>query len=268
MNKSDQRYLSLLKQCLTRMIFPDGNIARFRDGAQVRAVAVDRYDPYLRAVGRDWPSEAETMIGLARLKHLQDCVVTVIEEGIQGDLVETGVWRGGASILMRAVLACYNSRKNVWLCDSFQGLPDPDDKNYPQDNSDHFWQLAKFLAVPLTEVQNNFRRYGLLDKQVKFLVGYYRETMVNPPIGKIALLRVDCDMYESVSEVLNGLYDKVVHNGFVVIDDYSSGFDTCKHAVDDFRRSRGIMDEMKPIDWSGVYWRKKAKWARAQRAVA
>jgi hypothetical protein len=84
-------------------------------------------DPAERAEGKDWPTEAETMVGRARLDNLQECVTAVIQDNVPGDLVETGVWRGGASILMRAVLKAYDDRmRSVWLADSFEGLPGPE----------------------------------------------------------------------------------------------------------------------------------------------
>jgi hypothetical protein len=80
-----------------------------------------------RDLGLDWPLEAETMIGMQRLTSLQQCVETIIAERIAGDLVECGVWRGGACILMRAVLAAYGDEtRRVWLADSFAGVPPPD----------------------------------------------------------------------------------------------------------------------------------------------
>ena len=80
-----------------------------------------------RDLGLDWPAEAETMIGMQRLTSLQHCVETVLADDVPGDLVECGVWRGGAGILMRAVLSAYEDEtRRVWLADSFEGVPLPD----------------------------------------------------------------------------------------------------------------------------------------------
>ncbi|MGO9283446.1 MAG: TylF/MycF/NovP-related O-methyltransferase, partial [Mycobacterium sp.] len=79
------------------------------------------FDESRRELGLDWPAEAETMIGMQRLTSLQHCVETVLGEDIPGDLIECGVWRGGACILMRAVLAAYGDKTRcVWLADSFE----------------------------------------------------------------------------------------------------------------------------------------------------
>jgi len=70
----------------------------------IEVYRVRPFDAEVRSEGRDWPADAETMIGLKRLDHLQYCVTSVISDGVAGDLLEAGVWRGGACIFMRGVL--------------------------------------------------------------------------------------------------------------------------------------------------------------------
>lgn len=242
-------YLDLLKKCLTRVLFPD-----CRMHWDLLASSPLRFED--RAEGKDWPTEAETMIGLRRLDNLQACVVDVIQNNVAGDLVETGAWRGGASILMRAVLKAYADRqRRVWVADSFKGLPAPDPERYPLDAGDGHHQLARYLGVPLEEVKANFRRYGLLDEQVCFLAGWFKDTLPTAPIDRIAVLRLDGDMYESTMEALEHLYDKVSDGGFVIVDDYGA-LPNCRAAVEDFRRTRAIAGSVQRIDWTGVFWRK------------
>lgn len=62
------------------------------------------FDPAVREAGSDWPSQAHSMVGIARLENLRDLTQAVIDEHITGDFIETGVWRGGCCILMRGVL--------------------------------------------------------------------------------------------------------------------------------------------------------------------
>ena len=194
------------------------------------------------------------MIGLKRLDNLQFCVETIIQEGIEGDLIETGVWRGGACILMRAVLAAYviEDRK-VYVADSFKGLPKPDLEDCPDKGDKHHIQM--FLAVSQDEVENNFRRFGLLDDQVVFLKGWFKDTLPNAPIKKLAVLRLDGDMYGSTMDALINLYPKLSKGGFCIIDDYA--LHGCRKAVDDFRTKNSIHAEMKVVDWTGRYWRKE-----------
>jgi hypothetical protein len=208
----------------------------------------------VRRVGNDWPADAETMIGMARLDNLQECVETVLREAVAGDLLEAGVWRGGASIFMRAVLAAYGVKdRRVWVADSFCGLPAPDAEKFPQDLPIDLSGYSQ-LEVSLDQVKANFSRYRLLDDQVRFIEGWFKDTLTVAPVEKLALLRLDGDYYESTIQILEALYHKVSPGGFVVVDDYGA-IEQCRAAVTDFRAARGIDDEIVPVDWTGVYWR-------------
>jgi len=208
-----------------------------------------------REEGNIWPGYADTMIGLKRLDNIQFCVEAVIEEGIEGDLIETGVWRGGACIFMRAILAAYGIEdRKVYVADSFEGLPKPDVEKYPADKGDTH-HIHRFLAVSYDEVKNNFKRYGLLDDQVVFLKGWFKDTLPQAPIERLAVLRLDGDMYGSTIDALANLYPKLSKGGFCIIDDYA--LPGCKRAVDDFRTERGIHSEIKVVDWTGRYWKKE-----------
>ena len=113
-NTPESHYLDLLKKCLTRFMFPEkyapyqGPRRRLKRtlyrlmkqwlaSRQLALVRIAFFDPDTRAEGRDWPPEAETMIGLRRLDNLQRCITDVLRQRVPGDLIETGVWRGGAS---------------------------------------------------------------------------------------------------------------------------------------------------------------------------
>ena len=123
-----------------------------------------------RLEGHDWPQDADTMIGLRRLRNVRDCVNEVLRTNVPGDLIETGVWKGGATILMRAMLKVYgDTDRKVYVCDSFEGLPPPDPK-YPADAGDQHFTMEQ-LAISVEEVQRNFLKYDLLDKQVEFVKG-------------------------------------------------------------------------------------------------
>ena len=215
------------------------------------------FDQHARDFGMDWPVDAETMIGMQRLASLQNCVETVLADDIPGDLVECGVWRGGASILMRAVLAAYGDEtRRVWLADSFAGVPPPDAKNYTADKGDRLHLAAPVLAVPETEVRANFQRYGLLDEQVRFLPGWFKDTLHDAPIDRIAVLRLDGDLYESTIQALDALYPRLSPGGFCIIDDYHA-IKGCREAVTDYREKHGVSAEIVEIDGTGVLWRKQ-----------
>ena len=218
----------------------------------VRRVPVS---PDVRDEGRDWPASAETMVGVRRLTSLRDCVTQVVADGVPGDLLEAGTWRGGAAIFMRAVLeARGDTDRTVWVADSFQGVPAPDPATYPADRGDTHWTWAE-LAVPVEEVKANFAKYGLLDERVRFLEGWFKDTLPTAPVERLAVLRVDGDLYESTLDALEPLYPKVSAGGFVIVDDYGC-VPACKLAVDEFRERHDITAPLEKIDWTGVLWRK------------
>lgn len=260
------RYLDLLRETLTFSLWDggDGGIWEPRPSVSLAADLITRRrklevirssDAAIRAEGLDWPRLAHTMIGSARLKNLQECVEAVLRDRVPGDLIETGVWRGGACILMRGVLAAHGvSDRTVWLADSFAGLPAPDAARYSADAGDrHFTRRA--LAVSLSEVRDNFRRYGLLDEQVRFLEGWFRDTLPTAPIAKLAVLRLDGDMYESTIQALESLYPRLSSGGFCIVDDYGA-IEGCRAAVEDYRTREDITESLVKIDKTGVYWRR------------
>jgi len=195
-----------------------------------------------------------TMIGRPRLDNVETCLKQILADGVPGDCMETGVWRGGCTIFMRGLLKAYGvTDRTVWVADSFQGVPEP---TLPQDEG-HDLHLDTKLAVPLEAVQENFRRYGLLDEQVKFLPGWFEETMATAPVERLSLLRLDGDLYSSTISVLDGMYERVSDGGFVIVDDYAA-LEPCRQATDDFRQRHGISDPIQPVDWAAVFWRKNA----------
>ena len=89
-------------------------------------------------------------------------------------------------------------------------------------------------------MQANFRAYRVLDDKVKFLKGWFKDTLPGAPIRSLAILRLDGDYYESTMDALTNLYDKLSVGGYVIIDDYGEDSWTyCQKAVDDYRRDHG-----------------------------
>jgi len=182
-------YVDLLKASLTGTLHQDVYVARpAYTGPRTR---LDRWLSELACAAlrrRDWeivrrmpveavqfgqlrPLSAETMAGTARLDNLQWCIENVVSEGIPGDLIETGVWRGGASIFMRGMLRALEvADRRVWVADSFRGLPPPSAR-FPADAGDEHHRVPE-LAVSVEAVRENFRRYGLLDESELLLRSY------------------------------------------------------------------------------------------------
>ena len=230
-----QRYLNLMKLAVSDLLYEN--------------------DPHWRKCsveGWGWPSRAISMIGLHRLNNIETCVAHILANNVPGDLIETGAWRGGAAIFMRALLAAHDVRdRTVWVADSFAGMPVPDPHKYPADAQLDLSGVDR-LSVSLEEVQRNFKRYGLFDAQVRFVEGWFKDTLPQAPIERLAILRLDGDLYESTADALRYLYPRVSLGGCVIIDD--NWVPACRKAVDDYRAEHGVTDEITRIDSQSAYW--------------
>jgi len=273
-----EMYIELLKEALTASLYDESAWYVFQEGDRLerssgqilqrlrshlrdavirllrkRAVALVKMQPQatvLRQEGRDWPFLGYTMIGHRRLDNVRDCIAKVVQDDIPGDLIETGVWRGGTTIFMRGVLKAYGvADRKVWVADSFEGLPAPVSSSDGADLSG-----VKYLKVSLAQVKSNFERFGLLDDQVRFLKGYFRDTLPHAPIERLSVLRLDGDLYSSTMDALRSLYARVSRGGYVIVDDYYS-WAPCRQAVDEFLNEQSRKPQIEPIDWAGAYWR-------------
>jgi O-methyltransferase len=268
-NEQANLYLELIKKCLTNIIYGEDELIPAAPSNYIkraivkvfRAVGItlaraNSYSYERRAKGLDWPPFAHTMIGLARLNNIQYCTEDILMRKIPGDLIETGVWRGGATIFMRAILKAYNvNDRNVWVADSFEGLPIPDAEKYPQDKGD-LHHTREQLAVSIETVKSNFQKYDLLDRQVRFLKGWFKDTLPTADIKTLALIRLDGDMYQSTMDAMENLYPKLSIGGYVIVDDWGS-VAGCRQAIEDYRLMRGIVEVITPIDEKAVYWKRE-----------
>jgi len=248
--------LQFLQRVLTDSI-EDKSIVNlfFKDGIypddEIIKTTLSSPAPDARMYGKDWPEFAHTMIGLKRLNNLKQCLDYTRLNNIEGDFIETGVWRGGASIFVKKYLQLYNIKKKVFVADSFKGLPPPQ----IQEDSGDIHHTFEFLRVSLNQVKDNFKLYRALDEDVIFLEGWFEDTLPNnPEIQKLSILRMDGDMFKSTMDVFNACYPKLVNNGRVIIDDYC--LLNCKNAVEKFRNDNLITDPIEVIDQCGIFWTK------------
>jgi hypothetical protein len=221
-----------------------------------------------------------------RMKRVEQAYKDVQENGVAGDLIECGVWRGGITIWMKALLTAYgDTARNVWVSDSFSGVPNaarqedhPEFKDIPSDmrtldmkqwgghvtepGVNGEFEKKNILTVEGKFVEDNFKRFGLLDDKVKFLVGYFNDTLPtvrDKGLSKIAVLRVDGDLYSSTMDVLENLYSLVSPGGYVIFDDYP--LPQSQRAILDFFKRQGldrkllkfdrITNEEKPAEFKG-----------------
>jgi hypothetical protein len=208
-----------------------------------------------------------------RMKRVQQAYEDVRENGVAGDLIECGVWRGGITIWMKALLTAYgDSARNVWVSDSFSGVPNvarqedhPEFKDIPDEmrnldmkqwggqvterGIDGHMTEKNILTVEGQFVEDNFKRFGLLDDKVKFLVGYFNDTLPtvrDRGLSKIAVLRVDGDLYSSTMDVLENLYSLVSPGGYVIFDDYP--LPQSQRAIHDFFKKQGLDRDLLKFD--------------------
>jgi hypothetical protein len=243
-------YLNLLAKSLTDTLHSD---EPDHDNPNVGQFVVSFAMHYIRG-------SAVTMLPRVRLENVRFCIETVIRENIPGDLIEAGVWRGGGSIFMSGTLRALGSDRITWAADSFEGLPEPDASHPKEHEFYHSPVMQKHyakMAASLEEVQENFRKYGLLSDRTRFLKGWFKDTLPRAPITRLSIMRLDGDYYDSTMDALTALYTKLSPGGFAIIDDFGEDLWTdCRQAVEDFRRLHGISDPLTMVDSRCAFWRK------------
>jgi predicted O-methyltransferase YrrM len=133
-------------------------------------------------------------------------------------------------------------------------LPPPRPDAYPADKGASF-HTAAALSVSLEDVKRNFGLYELLDDQVEFVEGWFKDSLPALRDRSWSLVRIDGDLYESTMDALVNLYPGLSIGGFLIVDDFV--LPPCRAAVEDFRTTRGINEPLETIDWTAVYWRRE-----------
>ena len=253
-------YLDLLKLSLCDLAGAQTHSVNQLDDSRISASGVyseqlPADEMPLRAMGSDWPLSGLTMVGLKRLDDLQECIEAVVADQVPGDVIEAGVWRGGASILARATLDTLGQGgRTVWVADSFKGLPPPDPEAFPEDSQLDLSRLD-YLSVPVDEVRGYFERFGL-DGGVEYVEGYFGDTLPELRGHPWSVIRLDGDSYEAIWAGLESLYPSLARGGYVIVDDYLL-IREARAAVDEFREAHGITAPLKGIDWVGARWRRE-----------
>ena len=191
-----------------------------------------------------------TGVDVPRLKTLWVLTRLVERRGIPGDIVECGVWNGGTSALM--AFASRRSARPVWLFDSFEGFPEPTERDRPGTGiAVGDWQGS------LSRVQQVLAEVGIASSRLRIRPGWFHETFPANRVEQIALLHIDADLYESVKLSLETFYDRVAPGGFIVLDDYGY-WPGCRDAVDEFTQARGIRARLHVSDATGRWFQKPA----------
>jgi O-methyltransferase len=252
-------YLDLLKLTLCDLTGVETHQVWRADGGLITRELPDDFQRSWRVDGSDWPANGLTMIGLRRLDDLQRCVESVVADGIEGDLIEAGVWRGGASILMRATLDSLGAEgRTVYLADSFQGFPEPESEGADRELELHM-SAIDYLAPAMEDVQSYFERFGC-GRGVEFVPGFFEETMERLRGRKWSVIRLDADSFTATGLALDALYPGLSVGGYLIIDDYfHPHLPVCRQAVQEFRRAYGVTEPIERIDWTGARWRRSSE---------
>ena len=239
-----EAYIDLLKRSITNHNYLGGDTP-FEKFRCVTHYDVDqgqwKIDPLARPL---------TLLSKRQLDLIEQCILVVDEEGVPGDFIEAGVWRGGAIIFMRALLDAHQIMgRRVFAADSFAGIPKSARALYePVDEWPDRW------VASLEEVKENIGRLGLLDERIVFVPGFFADSLKTLTGETFALIRLDSDSYESVETSLVQLYPLVSLGGIVIIDDWH--LPSCKAAVLDYRARCGIAGPIHEHD-GNAYWVKR-----------
>ena len=202
-----------------------------------------------------------SMTSIERQVSLIRAIDYIVKSHIEGDIVECGVWKGGSMMLIaKRLLQLNENKRNLFLFDTFEGMSEPNVEDVNSvDNKTAQELLAKenkfdgnnvWCYSSLDEVKSNLKKTNYPEEKLFYFKGKVEETLPEPSIGKIALLRLDTDWYESTRHELEVLYDKVVEGGVLIIDDYGH-WSGSKKAVDEFIEKRKLSIFLNRIDYTG-----------------
>eukprot|EP01083_Nonionella_stella_P316964 1152016_1 len=236
-----------------------------------------------------------SMLDVTDLNQLERCCTHVLENGIEGNFLEAGVWKGGCCIFMKSLLNKYKSDRKLYLMDSFASMNDFENHDDDDNNGDVYKiigtnidaitiqilnEISKYyettygedyhlINVTASEVINNFKKLGVWDaKTIKLIEGWISEksmmdfiTNIMNKNEKLSIIRIDLDLYEPTKLCLKYLYDKLSIGGWIIFDEYFCDWLGEKYAVDEFRKQCNINE---PIIQCGLepnprigYWQKQ-----------
>jgi len=206
-----------------------------------------------------------TMTTPARCRHLWDMCKEVLDKRVPGCFVECGVWKGGSSAIMALAIKDSGQERALHLYDSFEGLPEPTEKDGESAAAYSGGRnQGKLASIDACRAGVSEVRHLMIDKiqmkenKVRFHVGWFQDTVpaTAQELGPIAFLRLDGDWYDSTKVCLDHLYPLLSPGGVIVLDDYLT-WEGCRKATDEYREREDIDDVIRPIDGYAAYWVKR-----------
>lgn len=200
-----------------------------------------------------------TMTSAERMFSLHKAVEYVVGNGIEGDFVECGVWKGGSAMMMAHSLLLNNDQRDIFLYDTFEGMSEPNEQDrdlYGNSadallkESDKFSDRSVWCYSTLEDVQKNIYSTNYSKEKIHFIKGKVEQTIPDVIPHKIALLRLDTDWFDSTYHELIHLYPLLSNKGILIIDDYGH-WEGARKAVDQYFKERNILPLMHRIDYTG-----------------
>lgn len=209
-----------------------------------------------------------SMTSAERLWTLLNAVRYVVAEGIPGDIVECGVWRGGSMMAAAGeLLRQRDTSRQLWLYDTFAGMTNPTSADVEAGTGVTAADMLASTSVGdgnnvwcvagRADVEANMRSTGYPMDHITFVEGDVAQTLRDSAPQSIALLRLDTDWYESTKVGLEILYPKLAVGGVCILDDYGH-WEGARKAVDEYFSAHSPRPFMHPIDYSGRVFIKPA----------
>ena len=191
-----------------------------------------------------------TAVFVPRLVALYKLSEEINQRSVPGDIVECGVYNGGSAAIMASLCEKSPISRNVWLFDSFEGLPKPSDKDGEEAPAYEGW-----CHGDLSKVKEVLRKLRIPESRVHIVKGWFQDTFPSAQIRDIAILHIDADWYESVKLCLEKFYDSVQPGGYIILDDYGD-WEGCRIATDEFLKKRALDMKLIQVDYTGFYFQK------------
>jgi O-methyltransferase len=182
-----------------------------------------------------------TMTSIERMYSLYQSVHYVIDHNLPGDFVECGVWKGGSSMIIALTLKKLGiNNRTIYMYDTYEGMSEPTDNDKDIHGGSAEQQLNSaqktediWCYSTLDEVKGNMQRTGYPADKIVYSKGKVEDTIPHTIPGKIALLRLDTDWYESTLHELKYLYPLLSRQGVLILDDYGH-WQGARKAVDEY----------------------------------
>jgi O-methyltransferase len=197
-----------------------------------------------------------TMTSVERIYALIQAVRYLSSNGIAGDIVECGVWKGGSmAAIAKTLLQVHDLKRKLYLFDTFEGMSEPTANDLDYSGKNAFTLLAeqprfKCDGAPLEGVRKVLYDTGYPKERIHFVQGKVEETIPVSAPESISLLRLDTDWYESTKHELVHLFPRLARNGVIIIDDYGH-WKGCRQACDEYFLQNRIPILLNRIDYTG-----------------